>query len=70
MISVPFYYLPTHNYMSHRQFDHIVRFIALWATFQSLFKKLFCQIFHILGNFCKGVEIFHFPSEIIFGQLL
>ena len=23
-----------------------------------------------LGNFCRGVEIFHFSSEIIFGQLL
>ena len=22
-----------------------------------------------LGNFCKGVKIFHFSSEIIFGQL-
>ena len=23
-----------------------------------------------LGNFCNGVKIFHFSSEIIFGQLL
>ena len=23
-----------------------------------------------LGNFCKGVKIYHFCSEIIFGQLL
>ena len=23
-----------------------------------------------LGNFCKGVYIIHFSSEIIFGQLL
>ena len=23
-----------------------------------------------LGNFCKGVKIYHFTSEIIFGQLL
>ena len=23
-----------------------------------------------LGNFCKGVNIIHFSSEIIFGQLL
>ena len=23
-----------------------------------------------LGNFCKGVKIFHFSGEIIFGQLL
>ena len=24
----------------------------------------------LLGNFCKGVKIYHFSSEIIFGQLL
>ena len=23
-----------------------------------------------LGNFCKGIKIYHFSSEIIFGQLL
>ena len=23
-----------------------------------------------LGNFCKGVKIYHFSSEILFGQLL
>ena len=23
-----------------------------------------------LGNFCKGVKMFHFSSELIFGQLL
>ena len=23
-----------------------------------------------VGNFCKGVQIYHFSSEIIFGQLL
>ena len=27
------------------------------------------QIALILGNFCKGVEIFNFSCEIIFGQL-
>ena len=27
------------------------------------------QIAYILGNFCKGVKIYHFSSEIIFGQL-
>ena len=30
----------------------------------------FAHIAHISGNFCKGVEIFHFSIEIIFGQLL
>ena len=24
----------------------------------------------VLGNFCVGVKIYHFSSEIIFGQLL
>ena len=24
----------------------------------------------LLSNFCKGIKIFHFSSEIIFGQLL
>ena len=24
----------------------------------------------LLGNFCKGVKIYHFSGEIIFGQLL
>ena len=27
------------------------------------------QISHILRQYCKGVKIFHFSSEIIFGQL-
>ena len=27
------------------------------------------KLFTFLGNFCKGVKIFHFASEIIFGQL-
>ena len=30
----------------------------------------FSQIAHILGNFCGGVKMYHFSSEIIFGQLL
>ena len=28
------------------------------------------QISHFLGNFCEGVTIYHFSSEIIFGQFL
>ena len=30
----------------------------------------FTQIATLLGNFCKGVKIYHFSNEIIFGQLL
>ena len=39
-------------------------------TFSKPVQQLFCQNYHILGNFCKGVKIVHFSSEIIFGQLL
>ena len=43
----------------------------LWATFQSPWQQLFCpNRQHILGNFYKGVKIFHFTREILFGQLL
>ena len=30
----------------------------------------FVQIYHILRQFCIGVKIYHFSSEIIFGQHL
>ena len=42
--------------------DQIGLFIALWATFQSLWQQL--------AKFCKGVKICNFSGEIIFGQLL
>ena len=49
---------------------------ALWATFCSLgnFLKPLAAInlpksSTFLGNFCKGVKINHFSTEIIFGQL-
>ena len=52
------------------QCDQIGRFIAPWATFQSLWQQLFCpNCPYILGNFCKGIKMFHFSSEINFGQL-
>ena len=53
------------------QCDQIGQYIALWGTFQSLWHQLFCQkLPTFLGYFCKGVEIFHFSSGIIFGKLL
>ena len=56
---------------SWAQCDQIRRFIGLWATFQSLWQQLICPILlHSYEFFCKGVEIFIFSSEIIFGQLL
>ena len=34
-------------------------------------QQLFCQNSQqILGNFCKGIQIFQFTTEILFGQLL
>ena len=51
--------------------DQIGRFIGFQATFQSLWQQLIYQkSLTFLGNFCKGVKIFNFSSEIIFGQLL
>ena len=38
--------------------------------FETCGQNHFAQIAHILGNFFKGVKIFHFYGEIIFGQLL
>ena len=56
---------------SLNQCDQIGRFIALWAIFQSLWQQLILSKSPtFLGNFCKGVKIYHFSSEIIFGQLL
>ena len=59
----------------------IVRLSALSVTgygdlldFGHLFKPLATinlpKLTTFLGNFCKGVKIFNFSSEIIFGQLL
>ena len=49
----------------------IGRFFILWATFQSPGQQLFCPNHQcILGKFCKGVKIFNFTREILFGQLI
>ena len=66
--------------------DHTVIYMYLhwslsvwpdWAVYCTLgnFSKLVASIIlpkspTFLGNFCKGVKIFHFSSGIIFGQLL
>ena len=44
-------------FLPHRQCDQIGRFIALWATFQSLWQQLFWPN---CPRFCKGVKIFYF----------
>ena len=53
------------------QCDLFGRFIGLWATFQILWQHLVCHKSPtLLGNFCKGVKIFNFCNEIIFGHIL
>ena len=57
--------------LSLQQCDQIWRFFGLWATFESLWQQLICpNLPSFLSNFCKGVKIYHFSSEIIFRQLL
>ena len=43
--------------------DQIERFIGLWATFQGLPKSS-----TFLGNFCKGVKIYHFLVKSFSGN--
>ena len=51
--------------------NSVTRFIALWETFQSLWQELlFPNCPHFKSIICKGGKIFHFSSEILFGQLL
>ena len=54
-------------HVSWNQCDHNGRFIALWATFQSLSQQLF---FPNSPHFYSFFQIFHFSSEIIFGLTL
>ena len=52
-----------------RQCDQIGQFITLWATFHSPWQQLICpNCPHNLPNFCKGVKIYPFSSEIILGN--
>ena len=51
------------------QRDQIGQFIALWATFQSLWRQLFCPSrVTILGNFCNDVKIFNFLAKSFLGN--
>ena len=45
-------------------------FVHFGQLFKAFGNNLFVQISYILRHFCKGVKIYHFSSEIIFGQLL
>ena len=63
--------LPSIESRCRSQCDQIGRFFSLLAIIQSRWKQLFYPNWpHLLGNFCNGVKIIHFSSEIIFGQLL
>ena len=53
--------------IGQEQCGQIGRFIGLWATLATV--KL-SQSHIFFGNFCKVVKIYHFSSEIVFGQLL
>ena len=55
---------------SCEQCAQIGQFIGLWATFKPLATINLPKSPSLLGNFCKSVKIYHFSSEIIFGQLL
>ena len=48
--------------------------VAIFCTLGNFLKPLAAinlpKSHTFLGNFCKGVKIYHFSSEIIFGQLL
>ena len=57
--------------VSCNQCDQICRFIGLWATFKSFWQQFICpNLSHYQGIFCKEIKIYHFSSEIIFGQVL
>ena len=44
--------------------------LDLGQLLQAFGNNLFVQISHILREFLKGVKIYHFSIEIIFGQVL
>ena len=53
--------------MHANQCDQIGRFIGLWATLATNYLP---KSPSFLGNSCKGVKIYNFSSDIIFGELL
>ena len=48
----------------------IVQFIDIGQVLKPLATINFPKSLTFLGNFGEGVKIYHFPSEINFGQLL
>ena len=57
-------YIPT--YLAVTRLDDLLDFGQLLKPFATINLP---KSPTFLGNFCKGVKIFHFSSEIIFGQL-
>ena len=57
-----------HSNLVYRQCDQIRRFIGLWTFLKPLAIIIFPKSSTFLGIFCKGVKIYHVPSEIIFGN--
>ena len=54
----------------YKQCDQIGRFIGLWDDFLKPLATInLPKSLTFLGNYCKGVRIFNFSSEITFGQL-
>ena len=45
-------------------------FLHFGQQFKAGVNNYFTQIAHISRNFCKGVKIINYSTEIIFGQLL
>ena len=56
--------------VSYFQCDQIGRFFGPGQLFEAMGIINLPKSLTFLGNFCKGVKIFNFSSEIIFGQLL
>ena len=51
------------------QCDQIWQFFGLWATFWSHWQQLICpNLPKFLGNFCKGVKIYHFLVKSFLGN--
>ena len=62
---------PILKFIDGEQCDQIGQFIGIWASFLKPLATInLPKSFTFFGNFCKGVKIYQFSSEIVFGQLL
>ena len=59
-----------HNNVGNNKCDQIGRFCTLGNHSKPVATIILAKSPTYLGNFCKGVKIIHFSSELIFGQLL